>query len=149
MMVIERIVRLWIRKGRLHTSSPDKVWMQIPGIQYVVAVMVCRTWQRQEVLFDLRSGTICADCDNSWMKEGKDQWLHVIVRSVFALCVRQHWLRSSITDSITGVRLAAAVDERAGTKAYRAGLKEWSHVKRAFEYWAERIRERLLELRQS
>ena len=54
-----------------------------------------------------------------------------------------------ITDSITGVRLAAAVDERAGTKAYRAGLKEWSHVKRAFEYWAERIRERLLELRKS
>jgi hypothetical protein len=43
--------------------------------------------------------------------------------------------------------LAAAVDERAGTKAYRAGLKEWSHVKRAFEYWAERTRERLAELR--
>ena len=53
-----------------------------------------------------------------------------------------------ITDSVTDARLAAAVDERAGTKAYRAGLKEWSHVKRAYEYWAERIRERLAELRQ-
>lgn len=56
-------------------------------------------------------------------------------------------VEAEITDSVTGTRLAAAVDERAGTKAYRAGLKEWSHVKRAFEYWAERLRERLAELR--
>jgi len=56
-------------------------------------------------------------------------------------------VEAEITDSVTGTRLAAGVDERAGTKAYRAGLKEWSHVKRAFEYWAERLRERLAELR--
>lgn len=56
-------------------------------------------------------------------------------------------VEAEITDSVTGTRLAAGVDERAGTKAYRAGLKEWSHIKRAFEYWAERLRERLAELR--
>jgi len=56
-------------------------------------------------------------------------------------------VEAEITDSVTGTRLAAAVDERAGTKAYRAGLKEWSHVKRAFEYWAKQTRERLAELR--
>lgn len=54
-----------------------------------------------------------------------------------------------IRDSLTDKRLAAAVDERVGGKTIRGGLKTWSHVHRAFEYWAERLRERLAELRGS
>jgi hypothetical protein len=52
-----------------------------------------------------------------------------------------------ITDSQTGERLAAAVDERVGTKTIRGGLGKWSHVKEAYAFWATRLRERLIELR--
>lgn len=65
------------------------------------------------------------------------------------LFVGEGTVEVEITDSLTGRRLAAGVDQRAGTKAYRAGLKEWSHVKRAYEYWAKRILERLIEFRKS
>jgi hypothetical protein len=52
-----------------------------------------------------------------------------------------------ITDSRTGRRLAAGVDERVGTKAVRAAFSEWKHVTEAFDYWAGRIAKRLEELR--
>jgi hypothetical protein len=58
-------------------------------------------------------------------------------------------VEADIRDSLTEERLAAAVDERAGGKTIRGGLKKWSHVDRAFEYWAERLRERLAEFRGS
>ena len=51
-----------------------------------------------------------------------------------------------ITDSMTGQRLVAAVDERSGTKAIRSGLLKWSDAKEIFEFWGERFRERLTEL---
>jgi hypothetical protein len=50
-----------------------------------------------------------------------------------------------ITDSLSGRRLAAAVDERWGTKAMRGGILEWSDAKEAFDYWAKRLRKRLAE----
>jgi hypothetical protein len=52
-----------------------------------------------------------------------------------------------ITDSMTGTRLVAGVDQRTGTKAVRGGLKTWSHVKAVCDYWSERIATRLQELR--
>ena len=58
-------------------------------------------------------------------------------------------VEADITDALTGMRLVAGVDERAGGKTIRGGLKEWSHVKRSFEFWAKRLRERLAELRQA
>ncbi len=56
-------------------------------------------------------------------------------------------IEAEMTDSLTNFRLMAAVDERAGTKALRGGLGEWSEVERAFDYWAERLRKRLETLR--
>lgn len=55
-------------------------------------------------------------------------------------------VEAEITDSMTGVRLAAGLDERQGTKAIRGGIKTWSDAKLAFEFWAERVRKRLAEL---
>ena len=52
-----------------------------------------------------------------------------------------------ITDSVSGRRLAAAVDERWGTKAIRGGILEWSDAKEAFDYWANKLRERLAKER--
>lgn len=52
-----------------------------------------------------------------------------------------------ITDSLSGRRLAAAVDERWGTKALRGGILKWSDAKEAFDYWADRLRKRLAEER--
>lgn len=52
-----------------------------------------------------------------------------------------------ITDSLSGERLAAAVDKRLGTKTLRGAFGKWTNVDNAFEYWAERLRTRLAELR--
>ena len=56
-------------------------------------------------------------------------------------------MEAEITDSMTGERLAAAVDERAGAKTLRGIGGKWKDVDNAFKYWAERIRTRLAELR--
>jgi len=61
----------------------------------------------------------------------------------------QAGVEAELTDSLSGERLAAAVDERVGTKTIRGGLKEWSQVNEAFEFWAEQLRKRLAELRKS
>ncbi len=52
-------------------------------------------------------------------------------------------VEGDITDSLTGVRLMGAVDERQGTKAIRGGFGKWSDVEQAFDFWAERLRGRL------
>ena len=49
-----------------------------------------------------------------------------------------------VLDSLTGERLAAAVDQRQGGKGAFRG--EWEDTKDAFDYWAKRFRQRLDEL---
>jgi hypothetical protein len=55
-------------------------------------------------------------------------------------------LEGEITNSMTGERLMAALDQRQGTRAMRGGVKTWSDVKLATEFWAERLRGRLATL---
>ena len=50
-----------------------------------------------------------------------------------------------VVDSVTGERLAAAVDRRQGGKSAFGG--KWDDTKEAFDYWATRFRERLDEVR--
>ncbi len=50
-----------------------------------------------------------------------------------------------VLDAITGERLAAAVDRRQGGKMAFRG--KWTDTKDAFDYWAERFRVRLDEMR--
>jgi len=52
-------------------------------------------------------------------------------------------VEAELTDSMTGRRLMAGLDERQGTKAIRGGIKKWSDVKLAFDFWAERLQKRL------
>ena len=54
---------------------------------------------------------------------------------------------AEILDSLSGERLMAAVDERAGAKALRGAFGTWNDVKEAYDYWANRLRVRLAELR--
>lgn len=56
-------------------------------------------------------------------------------------------LEAEILDSMTNKRVAAAVDERAGEKALRGKLGSWNDVKESHDFWAERLRIRLTELR--
>ncbi len=56
-------------------------------------------------------------------------------------------IEAELLDGLTNERLAAGVDERAGTRALRGGVSTWSDVDQAFEYWAKRLHERLRELR--
>ena len=64
-----------------------------------------------------------------------------------ALTVGEASMEMDVTDSVTGRRLAAAVDERWGTRAIRGGITKWSDAKNAIDYWADRIRIRTQELR--
>ena len=64
-----------------------------------------------------------------------------------ALFVGKAAMEAEITDSMTSKRLAAAVDERAGAKTLRGIGGKWKDVDNAFNYWAEKIRKRLAELR--
>ncbi len=50
-----------------------------------------------------------------------------------------------LLDSVTGERLAAAVDKRQGGKGVFRG--KWEDTKDAFDYWAKRFRQRLDEAR--
>ncbi len=49
-----------------------------------------------------------------------------------------------VLDSVTGERLAAAIDRRQGGKSAFRG--KWDDTKDAFDYWAKRFRQRLDEL---
>jgi hypothetical protein len=64
-----------------------------------------------------------------------------------AVVVGEAAIEVDLRDSETDERLMAAVDERWGTKALRAGFSEWGDVEHAYDFWAKRIRERLTELR--
>ena len=53
-------------------------------------------------------------------------------------------IEADLTDGVTGQRVAAAVDERAGTKALRTKFEgSWGDLKLAFDWWADRLNERL------
>jgi len=52
-----------------------------------------------------------------------------------------------ILDGITGRRLIALVDERAGSKSFKGKFDKWDDVYQAFNYWANKTQTRLVELR--
>ena len=56
-------------------------------------------------------------------------------------------VEAELQDSVTHERLAAAVDRRAGTKALRGGVSTWADFQNACDYWSERLRTRLADLR--
>ncbi len=63
--------------------------------------------------------------------------------------VRLVMVEAEFLDGQTGQRVAAVVDARAGTKALRANSNStWGDVKRAFDWWAQRLVKRLELLRQ-
>jgi hypothetical protein len=52
-----------------------------------------------------------------------------------------------ILDSLSYVRLAAAVDERAGGKTFEGKTSKWDDIQKSFDFWANRLKTRLVELR--
>jgi hypothetical protein len=56
-------------------------------------------------------------------------------------------VEGEVLDSVTGERLLAAVDRRAGAHTLQFKKNSWQDVKDAFAYWAERLRVRLATLR--
>jgi hypothetical protein len=56
-------------------------------------------------------------------------------------------IEAELLDSVSGTRLAAAVDRRAGARTMDASRGTWEDVEDAFRHWAERLRDRLRELR--
>ncbi len=54
---------------------------------------------------------------------------------------------AEIVDSVTGERLAAGLDQRAGTKDPKNMLDKWGDVESAFKEWAETLRAKLEKVR--
>ena len=64
----------------------------------------------------------------------------------------QAWLRRAtveveITDSLSGERLAAILDERSDARSLRGIGGRWKDVDNVFQWWAEQLRKRLQGLR--
>jgi len=57
-------------------------------------------------------------------------------------------IEAELRDSVSGERLAAAVDQRVGQKRLRGVTQSWDDVFKACDYWAERIAQRLVELQE-
>ena len=66
------------------------------------------------------------------------------VSADMVVTVGEATMEAEVLDSMTKVRLAAAVDQRAGKKWFTQ-LKTWSDVKVACEYWAKSLRELLVK----
>lgn len=64
-----------------------------------------------------------------------------------AILVGEAAVEVEVTDSLTGKRLAAAVDERIGTKTIRAAFGKWTQVEDAFDYWAKKMSDRVESLK--
>jgi hypothetical protein len=54
---------------------------------------------------------------------------------------------AELTDTITGVRLAAAVDRRIGRKSVKGVFSKWSDAENAYDEWAEKLQKRLADWR--
>jgi hypothetical protein len=66
-----------------------------------------------------------------------------------AAFVGEAGVEAELLDSMTNRRLAAAVDRRVGQKKLIEGglFNKWDDVQQGFDYWAERLKTRLAELR--
>jgi hypothetical protein len=56
-------------------------------------------------------------------------------------------IEAELLDAASGVRVAAAIDRRAGASTVKPEENAWEDVEAAFRYWADRLRDRLAELR--
>lgn len=58
-------------------------------------------------------------------------------------------LEAKLTDGNTGTLLMAAADSRAGGRSLDGSMDSWDDVHQAFEYWANKLSQRLNEWRQT
>lgn len=56
-------------------------------------------------------------------------------------------VETELLDSVTGVRLGAAVDRRVGTKTFEGKFDKWDDVKQSIDHWSEQLKGRLAEKR--
>ena len=63
-----------------------------------------------------------------------------------SLTVGSATIEGDVTDSLTGQRLAAFVDERVGQRSVQA-FGTWSQVQAAFDHWGQQFAQRLAQLR--
>lgn len=56
-------------------------------------------------------------------------------------------VEGELVDAVSGERLMAAVDRRVGGKRVAGVTSTWDDVRGAFDFWSERVRTRLAELR--
>jgi uncharacterized protein DUF3313 len=56
-------------------------------------------------------------------------------------------IEAELLDAASGTRVAAAIDRRVGAHTLKPEESKWEDVEDAFRYWADRLRDRLAELR--
>ena len=57
-------------------------------------------------------------------------------------------VEAELVDSVNGTRVAAAIDRRVGARTLKPESGTWDDGEDAFRHWADRLRDRLQELRQ-
>lgn len=56
-------------------------------------------------------------------------------------------IEAEIVDSVSGSRLMAMVDEKSGSKSIKGSTNTWSDVEKAYQEWAQDLKNRLEKLR--
>ncbi len=56
-------------------------------------------------------------------------------------------IEAEIVDSVSGSRLMAMVDEKSGSKSIKGSTNTWSDVEKAYQEWAQGLKNRLDKLR--
>ena len=56
-------------------------------------------------------------------------------------------IEAEIVDSVSGSRLMAMVDEKSGSKSIKGSTNTWSDVEKAYQEWAQGLKNRLEKLR--
>jgi hypothetical protein len=64
-----------------------------------------------------------------------------------ALLVGKASVECEFLDSATNERIAAGVDERMGNKTLKTAFTTWGDVDASFEFWADRVAQRILRLK--
>lgn len=107
------------------------------------------TMRLRVAITEARGSKVVMDTISSIVPVGMALGLVKKVASGTNLSVGQASIELEIQDSQTGERLVAAVDERAGRK-YTGKFDKFDKyhtVEDAFDYWAEKLKKRLAELR--
>jgi hypothetical protein len=122
---------------------------QLKGDYRVVTTAGPKTMRLRVAVTDAKASRVTLDTLSAIMPPGMAISALTKMATGTASAVGSTSIEAELVDSVTGERLFAAVDERAGRKYTGKFDKfdKWQDVRDAYDYWAERTKTRLTELK--